>query len=187
MTAAPKTLSLLKSHFGFDRFLPLQEEIINNVLSGNDSLVLMPTGAGKSLCYQLPALCLDGYTLVVSPLIALMKDQVDALQVNGIPAAFVNSTLSPQENEDVLLQVSRGDLKILYAAPERLATPRFRKFLNAATPDLIAIDDASTVGKWAASRTTCDRTVALLRFSMYYLEGTPFAFYVGLQPDARPT
>ena len=163
MIAAPQVLSLLKSHFGFDRFLPLQEEIINNVLSGNDSLVLMPTGAGKSLCYQLPALCLDGYTLVVSPLIALMKDQVDALQVNGIPAAFVNSTLSPQENEDVLLQVSRGDLKILYAAPERLATPRFRKFLNAATPDLIAIDEAHCISEWGHDFRPDYRNLKILR------------------------
>ena len=118
---------------------------MTNVIAGNDSLVLMPTGAGKSLCYQLPALCMDGYTMVVSPLIALMKDQVDALRANGIPAAFVNSTLSPHENENVLMQASRGDLKILYVAPERLATPRFRNFLHAATPSLIAIDEAHCI------------------------------------------
>ena len=140
--------SVLKSRFGFDEFLPLQEEIVSNVLAGNDSLVLMPTGAGKSLCYQLPAVCRDGYTLVVSPLIALMKDQVDALQANGIPAAFVNSTLTVQENEQILVSAARGDLKILYVAPERIATTRFQRFLTDVPPSLIAIDEAHCISEW---------------------------------------
>jgi ATP-dependent DNA helicase RecQ len=148
MTTNSDILSILKSRFGFDRFLPLQEEIVSNVIAGNDSLVLMPTGAGKSLCYQLPALCRDGYTMVVSPLIALMKDQVDSLQANGIPAAFVNSTLSPQENEAVLSQAAQGELKILYVAPERIATARFQNFLNSAPPGLIAIDEAHCISEW---------------------------------------
>jgi len=147
-TARPDILSVLKSRFGFDEFLPLQEEIVSNVIAGNDSLVLMPTGAGKSLCYQLPALIQDGYTMVVSPLIALMKDQVDALQANGIPAAFANSTLSHEENEDVLSRTARGDIKILYVAPERIATGRFRNFLNASSPSLIAIDEAHCISEW---------------------------------------
>jgi ATP-dependent DNA helicase RecQ len=147
-TARPEILSVLKNRFGFDRFLPLQEEIVSNVLAGNDSLVLMPTGGGKSLCYQLPALCQDGYTMVVSPLIALMKDQVDSLQANGIPAAFVNSTLTPQENESVLTSTAEGGVKILYVAPERLATARFRNFLQAAGPSLIAIDEAHCISEW---------------------------------------
>jgi ATP-dependent DNA helicase RecQ len=141
-------LSVLKSRFGFDGFLPLQEEIVSNVIAGNDSLVLMPTGAGKSLCYQLPALCRDGYTMVVSPLIALMKDQVDSLQANGIPAAFVNSTLSPEENEQVLSRTATGEIKILYVAPERIATSRFRNFLTTAPPSLIAIDEAHCISEW---------------------------------------
>ena len=145
MISNPDILSILKSRFGFDSFLPLQEDIVSNVLAGSDSLVLMPTGAGKSLCYQLPALCQDGYTMVVSPLIALMKDQVVALQVNGIPAAFANSTLSPEENEQVLFKTANGDLKILYVAPERLGTARFRNFLTSAPPSLIAIDEAHCI------------------------------------------
>jgi ATP-dependent DNA helicase RecQ len=148
MTAPPEILSVLKTRFGFDQFLPLQEEIVTNVLAGNDSLVLMPTGAGKSLCYQLPALCQDGYTMVVSPLIALMKDQVDALRANGVQAAFVNSTLSPQENEQILTAVSSGEIKILYVAPERIATGRFRNFLASAPPALIAIDEAHCISEW---------------------------------------
>ena len=140
--------SVLKSRFGFDEFLPLQEEIVSNVLAGNDSLVLMPTGAGKSLCYQLPAVCHDGYTLVVSPLIALMKDQVDALQVNGIPASFVNSTLSAQENEQILVRTARSDIKILYVAPERITTTRFQRFLADVPPSLIAIDEAHCISEW---------------------------------------
>ncbi|NQW20293.1 MAG: DNA helicase RecQ [Chloroflexi bacterium] len=148
MISNPDILSILKSRFGFDSFLPLQEDIVSNVLAGSDSLVLMPTGAGKSLCYQLPALCQDGYTMVVSPLIALMKDQVDALQANGIPAAFANSTLSPEENEQVLFKTANGDLKILYVAPERLGTARFRNFLTSAPPSLIAIDEAHCISEW---------------------------------------
>jgi len=144
----PEILSVLKTRFGFDEFLPLQEEIVTNVIAGNDSLVLMPTGAGKSLCYQLPALVQDGYTMVVSPLIALMKDQVDALQANGIPAAFANSTLSHEENEQVLSRTARGEIKILYVAPERIATGRFRNFLDANAPSLIAIDEAHCISEW---------------------------------------
>lgn len=141
-------LPLLKQYFGFENFLPFQEKIIHNVLAGNDSLVLMPTGAGKSLCYQLPALQNDGFTLVVSPLIALMKDQVDALRSNGISAAFVNSTVSHEENERILNRTANNEIKILYAAPERLATQRFRNFLSASQPSLIAIDEAHCISEW---------------------------------------
>ena len=119
--------SLLSTHFGFDSFLPLQEEIVTHVLSGRDGLVLMPTGGGKSLCYQLPALAMDGVTIVVSPLIALMKDQVDGLKANGVPAEFLNSSLTPAEAGRVRAQAVRGALKVLYIAPERLATPGFSR------------------------------------------------------------
>ena len=143
-----QTLALLKSQFGYDHFRPLQEDIIANVLSLKDSLVLMPTGGGKSLCYQLPALCFDGLTLVVSPLIALMKDQVDALKANGIAAEFVNSTLSPAEIDRVKRNAQQGKLKILYLAPERLAQSQFRNFLHALNVSLIAIDEAHCISEW---------------------------------------
>ena len=141
-------LTLLKSHFGFDRFLPLQEEIIQGVVGGRDTLVLMPTGGGKSLCYQLPALCFSGLTLVVSPLIALMKDQVDSLNANGIDASFINSTLSSAEIARVQEQARSGGLRLLYAAPERLALPEFRKFLRNIELSLIAVDEAHCISEW---------------------------------------
>ena len=142
------TLTLLKSHFGYDHFLPLQEKIITNVLARKDSLALMPTGGGKSLCYQLPALCFDGLTLVVSPLIALMKDQVDGLKANGIAAEFINSTLSPAEIARVQAQAKKGQLKILYLAPERLTLSGFRDFVRTLDVNLIAIDEAHCISEW---------------------------------------
>ena len=141
-------LAILKSRFGYDSFWSPQEEIIANVLAGRDSLALMPTGGGKSLCYQLPALIFDGVTLVVSPLIALMKDQVDALNANGIAARFINSSLPASEIEQVQAQVRRGQVKILYVAPERLVLPGFRRFLDSVDLSLIAIDEAHCISEW---------------------------------------
>ena len=139
---------LLKTQFGFDGFLPLQEEIIGSVMDGKDAFVLMPTGGGKSLCYQLPALALDGLTLVISPLISLMKDQVDALKTNGIKAAFINSSLDQREVAAVGERVRRGDTKILYVAPERAVLPGFQAFLKTLNVSLIAIDEAHCVSEW---------------------------------------
>ena len=141
-------LAILKARFGYDSFRALQEEIIGNVLGRRDSLALMPTGGGKSLCYQLPALIFDGITLVISPLIALMKDQVDALNANGIAARFINSSLPASEIEHVQAQVRRGLVKILYVAPERLALPAFRRFLHSLNLSLIAIDEAHCISEW---------------------------------------
>ena len=141
-------LDQLKSYFGFDRFLPLQEEIIAKVLARRDTLVLMPTGGGKSLCYQLPALRFNGITLVVSPLIALMKDQVDGLRANGVPAGMLNSALPAQEAALVQDQARQGKLKILYVAPERLALPGFQRFLQSLEVSLIAIDEAHCISEW---------------------------------------
>jgi ATP-dependent DNA helicase RecQ len=139
---------LLKRHFGHDSFLPLQEEIVMSVVAGHDSLVLMPTGGGKSLCYQLPAMAMDGVTLVVSPLIALMKDQVDALRANGIDAGYVNSTLSLAEISRVQRQAFSGELRLLYVAPERIATSAFRRFLHSMNLSLIAVDEAHCISEW---------------------------------------
>ncbi len=144
----PDILEILKARFGYDEFRPLQAEIIGNVLAGRDSLVLMPTGGGKSLCYQLPALCMDGLTLVVSPLIALMKDQVDALRANGVAAAFINSSVPAREAHGVYAAAQAGRLKLLYVAPERLAVPGFREFLNSVNVGLIAIDEAHCISEW---------------------------------------
>ena len=141
-------LEQLKAYFGFDRFLPLQEEIIAKVLDKRDTLVLMPTGGGKSLCYQLPALRFKGLTLVVSPLIALMKDQVDGLRANGIPAGLLNSALTQEEATLVQDQARQGKIKIFYVAPERLALPGFQRFLQSLDVSLIAIDEAHCISEW---------------------------------------
>ena len=139
---------VLKQRFGHDGFLPMQEEVVKNVLSGRDSLVLMPTGSGKSICYQLPALLLDGLTLVVSPLIALMKDQVDALTSKGVRAAFINSAMTYSAVRGVEADAYHGRLDILYVAPERLVSHRFHDFLRALKPGLIAIDEAHCISEW---------------------------------------
>lgn len=164
-------LDLLKQYFGYDEFLPLQEEIITSVLNGEDALVLMPTGGGKSLCYQLPALRLDGLTLVVSPLIALMKDQVDALKSNGITAAFINSTLPYAEQLRVQEQALQGVLKILYVAPERLSLPAFQTFLARLKVSLVAVDEAHCISVWGHDFRPDYRRLGDLRNA---LPGVPF-------------
>ena len=133
---------------GFDTFRPLQEEIIRTALDGRDSFVLMPTGGGKSLCYQLPALASDGLTIVVSPLIALMKDQVDALQSAGAPATFLNSTLDAKESRSRLAGLHRGEYRLLYVAPERLMLSGTLDMLESWKPQCIAIDEAHCISEW---------------------------------------
>ncbi|MCC7357500.1 RecQ family ATP-dependent DNA helicase [Candidatus Uhrbacteria bacterium] len=139
---------LLKKHFGYDAFRPLQGEVILHVVTGKDALVLMPTGGGKSLCYQLPALVFHGITLVISPLIALMKDQVDALRANGIPAAYINSTLPVSEVMKIEQQAKRGEIKLLYLAPERFAVPQVQVFLQSLHISLLAVDEAHCISEW---------------------------------------
>ena len=156
-------LELLKTHFGYDAFLPLQEEIIKSVMAGRDTFALMPTGGGKSLCYQLPALALPGLTLVVSPLIALMKDQVDALEANGIPAGFINSAQSQAELSQVVRLVRTGGIKLLYVAPERVIEPRFANFLATLNVGLVAIDEAHCVSEWGHEFRPAYRELANLR------------------------
>lgn len=147
-SAPPSAKSVLKSVFGYDAFRGPQADIVQHVAGGGDALVLMPTGGGKSLCYQVPALLRDGTSVVVSPLIALMKDQVDALRQLGVAAAYLNSTLSAQEARDIEGQLLRGDLKLLYVAPERLMTGRFLDLLDRARLALFAIDEAHCVSQW---------------------------------------
>ncbi len=148
MASSVDLLSVLKARFGYDGFWRPQEEIIEDVLANRDVLAVMPTGGGKSLCYQLPAVVLNGATLVISPLIALMKDQVDALNANGIPSRFINSSLSPRESWQVQDEVKSGAVKLLYVAPERLPIPGFRRFLRDADLNLIAIDEAHCISEW---------------------------------------
>ena len=139
-------LDLLKTHFGYETFLPNQEEIICNVLDQKDTIAIMPTGGGKSLCFQLPALALEGTAIVISPLIALMKDQVDALKANGISATFFNSSQPYEEQQLVLKNLQNGDLKLLYVAPESL--PQLNFILNSIKISLFAIDEAHCISTW---------------------------------------
>lgn len=140
--------NILKKNFGFDEFRGFQKDIIHSVLSKQDTLVIMPTGSGKSLCYQFPSLMVEGVTLVVSPLIALMKDQVDSLKVNGIKAAFINSSISFDEIVEIERDIYSGKVKILYVAPERLSQDVFIDFLKKINLNLIAVDEAHCISEW---------------------------------------
>lgn len=154
---------LLKKYFGYDTFRPLQEAIITHCLAKQDALVLMPTGGGKSLCFQLPALLFPGVTVVISPLIALMKDQVDALKANGISAAFLNSTLTVQESQLVETMTREGKIKLLYLAPERLSMPRTMTFLQSLPVSLFAIDEAHCISEWGHDFRPDYRHLSVLR------------------------
>ena len=138
----------LRKHFGFEEFREGQEEVISTILSGNDAMVVMPTGSGKSLCYQLPALMMDGATLVVSPLIALMKDQVDALHARGLPATFINSAIPETEQRARIESLRRGEYKLVYVAPERFRSSRFNAALRSVNISLFAVDEAHCVSTW---------------------------------------
>ncbi|WP_026897469.1 DNA helicase RecQ [Daejeonella oryzae] len=138
---------ILKKYFGFDQFRPHQAEIIERVLDKKDALVLMPTGGGKSICFQIPAMLMDGTCIVVSPLISLMKDQVDALKVNGISAEFLNSTQNYNQQQEILEACFRGDIKLLYVSPEKLLTD-LDQITRMAKPALFAIDEAHCISSW---------------------------------------
>jgi ATP-dependent DNA helicase RecQ len=138
----------LKEHFGFSKFLDGQEEVISEIVSGRDGLVVMPTGGGKSLCFQIPALCFPGVTLVISPLIALMKDQVDALVARGIAATLINSSLSWAEQKERLDGMRRGEYKLVYVAPERFRAESFLGALEQVDISLFAIDEAHCLSQW---------------------------------------
>jgi ATP-dependent DNA helicase RecQ len=138
----------LKHYFGFETFRPLQREIVEALLAGQDVLALLPTGGGKSLCYQLPAVVVEGLTLVVSPLIALMKDQVDAMNASGVPATFLNSSLDAEEARERIAALDRGAYRLLYVAPERVVLPGFLASLDRWKVKLIAVDEAHCVSEW---------------------------------------
>ena len=144
----PRALDALKQYFGYDSFRPGQSGIVSSILAGRDVLGVMPTGAGKSICYQIPATMLPGVTIVISPLISLMRDQVDALNDVGIPAAFINTTQSMDEQDTVFAQARAGRVTLLYVAPERLETDRFRDFAIHTPISLIAVDEAHCVSQW---------------------------------------
>src|SRR3990167_3356806 len=148
MTLFPHVQTILKDAFGFSGYRHGQEEAIRAIMAGRDALIVMPTGAGKSLCYQLPALCLPGVTIIVSPLIALMKDQVDDLQKKNIPASFINSMLTTSEIDRRLADVASGNTKLLYVAPERFYDQRFVEALKTIPVSLFAVDEAHCISEW---------------------------------------
>ncbi|MDQ2855065.1 MAG: RecQ family ATP-dependent DNA helicase [Acidobacteriota bacterium] len=148
MPTIDDALISLRKHFGFEAFRAGQTEVISAILEGKDAVVVMPTGSGKSLCYQLPAMMLSGATLVVSPLIALMKDQVDALRARDLPATFINSSITPAEQHSRIHALSRGEFKLVYVAPERFRSGRFVEALQRAGISLFAVDEAHCISTW---------------------------------------
>src|SRR6185295_8721935 len=148
MHSLADALSSLRQHFGFDDFREGQREVIAAILEGKDAVVVMPTGSGKSLCYQLPAMMFGGATLVVSPLIALMKDQVDALKARDLPATFINSSLGEREQWSRIEALRRGQFKLVYVAPERFRSSRFVEALKSVSVSLFAVDEAHCISTW---------------------------------------
>ena len=180
ITARSSIAELLKRHFGYDSFRPLQQEIMEQALAGRDTLAILPTGAGKSLCYQLPALARDGLTLVISPLIALMKDQVDQLSASGIPATFLNSTLDPQENRDRLAAIRAGETKLVYLAPERLMSGDFLSVVRNWNVTALAVDEAHCISEWGHDFRPEYRRLRELR------EALPGVLVIALTATATP-
>ena len=144
----PTPIDILRQTFGYETFRPHQAEIVDAALAGRDVLAVMPTSAGKSICYQVPALALDGLTIVVSPLISLMADQVGALRQMGVAASYLNSTLGSAERADVLHGVASGALRLVYVAPERLDDPAFAETVAARGVSLLAVDEAHCISQW---------------------------------------
>ena len=145
--AVPK-YRVLRQYYGYDRFRDGQEEVVDSILSGRDTLAVMPTGAGKSICYQVPALVQDGVAIIISPLISLMKDQVQTLVQSGIPAAYLNSSLTDRQYDLAISNAARGKYRMIYVAPERLLTPRFLSVARGMKISMIAVDEAHCISQW---------------------------------------
>jgi ATP-dependent DNA helicase RecQ len=171
---------ILKRHWGFDGFLPFQEEAIGCVCAGRDSIVVLPTGGGKSLCFQAPALVLDGLTLVVSPLVSLMKDQVDSLADSGVPAARLDSSMTPEERSEAVGRLRRGELKLLYVSPERLFIEGFLDSLKKRGISSVAVDEAHCVSMWEHDFRPEYRQLGMLRET---LPGVPIGAYTATATD----
>src|ERR671933_883876 len=148
VTNMDEALAALRKFFGFEEFREGQREVVEAVLAGHDTVVVMPTGGGKSLCYQLPALMCEGVTVVVSPLIALMKDQVDALRARGLPATFINSSIAEAEQRARIEALRRREHKLVYVAPERFRSSRFNSALQQIPISLFAVDEAHCISTW---------------------------------------
>src|SRR5690625_3762248 len=143
-----KEKEILQSYFGFETFRPGQQRTIEHILQRNNTLAVMPTGGGKSLCYQIPGLAMDGTALIISPLISLMKDQVDALHALGIPATYINSSLTPGEQQERLEQMAAGTYKFVFVAPERFESGTFAAYVKNIHISLAAFDEAHCISQW---------------------------------------
>lgn len=176
--------NVLQHYFGYDGFRPGQEQVIDNVLAGNDTLCVMPTGGGKSICYQVPAMLLEGTVIVISPLISLMKDQVDALHEVGISAAYINSTMSSEEYFETIERTINGDYKLLYIAPERLQSASFVNRLQLMNVSLVAIDEAHCISSWGHDFRPSYRNIDYM-ISLFHNKPTVLALTATATPAVR--
>lgn len=168
-----RAVDILNTYYGYEHFRPGQQELIDGILEGRDVLGVMPTGGGKSLCYQIPALLLDGTALIVSPLISLMKDQVDTLQSLGIQAAYINSQMDQFDYQETAYLLRSGQIKLLYVAPERLGSPAFLNLLGQIHISLVAVDEAHCISQWGQDFRPSYRSIVTLR--EFLGDGVPFA------------